>query len=67
MRMKEMNKEVADHFTSAVQTADCAELFALDKTLDRHYDAGTIETSDYRRLTIAIFEKLCKFDCLSPK
>ena len=65
MKTTHKNKEVFDHFTSAVKTAGPAELETLDKKLDRHYNAGTLETSDYRRLTLAIFERLCKFDCLT--
>ena len=65
MKIIHINKDVKKYFTNAVETAGLAELEALDKKLDRHYNAGTIETSDYRTLTIAIFEKLCKFDCLT--
>jgi len=65
MKTTHRNREVVKHFTNAVKKAGPAELETLDKKLDRHYKAGTIETSDYRTLTLAIFEELCKFDCLT--
>jgi hypothetical protein len=65
MKIPYTNEEVKEYFTNAIKTAGLSELEALDKKLDRHYNAGTIKASDYRSLTFAIFEEICRFDCLT--
>lgn len=61
----ETQKETSRHFTQAINKAGLAELHAIDKRLDRHYNAGTLAQSDYGRLTVKVMEELARFDCIA--
>jgi hypothetical protein len=61
----ETQKEVSKILTQKVNAAGLAELEALDKKIDRHFNAGTLHISDYKRLTVKVMQEIARFDCLA--
>ena len=57
-------REVARHFRRKIRLAGLAELEAIDRKLQRHYNAGTLSVEDYRALSIKPMEEISKFDCI---
>ena len=67
MSIKDIQKETSKHFTSAIRSAGLAELHAIDKKLDRHYNAGTLTQSDYARHTVRVMEQMAKYECIQSE
>ncbi len=63
MKTKTQN-EVSKHFTDRINKAGLAELEAIAKSIERHYNAGTLTVSDFARLDVRVMEQIARFDCL---
>lgn len=61
---KQTQIETAKYFTDKINKAGLAELYVLEKRLERHYNAGTLTVSSFARLDARAMEEIARFDCL---
>jgi len=47
---KQIQKETAKHFEEQVSKAGLSELYALEKRIERHFNAGTLSVKDFATL-----------------
>jgi len=60
------NSDTYKAFQERIDCAGYAELKALEKRVDLHYELGTLTVSEYRKLDTRIFKEVARFDCLTP-
>lgn len=65
--LKETQKDVARHYARKIDLAGLAELEAIDKKIERHYQNGTLSAEDYGKLCVRTMEEICRFDCLKQE
>tara|TARA_R110000803_G_scaffold43061_6_gene92194 strand:- start:12677 stop:12955 length:279 start_codon:yes stop_codon:yes gene_type:complete len=59
---KQIQSETAKHFKEQVSLAGLAELYALEKKIDRHFNAGTLSVKDFATLDESIVYAISRFD-----
>jgi len=52
---KKIQSETAKHFKEQVSLAGLAELYALEKRIERHFNAGTLSVKDFATLADQLF------------
>ena len=52
---KQIQNETARHFEEQVSLAGLAELYALEKRIERHFNAGTLSVKDFATLADQLF------------
>ena len=59
---KKIQSETAKHFKEQVSLAGLAELYALEKRIERHFNAGTLSVKDFATLDDSIVYEISRFD-----
>ena len=62
--IKELQLEVYQHYSKAIDQAGLAELHAIEKKIARHYDNGTLSAEQFQRLDLRVFEGLAIGDVI---
>jgi len=60
----QLETETFMHLLEKVQTAGLSELYALEKRIDRHFNAGTLSPEGFSTLDVLIMEEIARFDCI---
>lgn len=60
--LKQTQKDVAKHYARKIDLAGLAELHAIEKKIERHYQNGTLSTSDFGKLDVKVMEEIARFD-----
>lgn len=55
---KHVQKEVCDILRKRIKGAGLAQLYALEKKIDRHYNNGTLSAKQYGDLDVLIMQKI---------
>jgi hypothetical protein len=64
--MTKTQKQVADHYLKAIESAGLAELYAIAKKIERHYNNGTLSATDLSKLDGLVMEQIAKSTSLKP-
>ena len=62
--LKETQKDVAKHYARKIDLAGLAELEAIDKKIERHYQNCTLSAEYYGKLSVRTMEEICRFECI---
>ena len=60
----QLETETFMHLLEKVQTAGLSELYALEKRVDRHFNAGTLSPEGFSHLDVLIMKEIARFDCI---
>jgi len=58
--LRDIQTETFKHFRHAVEVAGLAELYALEKKIERHYNAQTLTQHAFSRLDVRIMERIAQ-------
>jgi len=61
----QLETETFLHLLEKVKTAGLSELHALEKRIDRHFNAGTLSPEGFSALDLLIMEEIARFDSLT--
>ena len=61
----QLETETFMHLLEKVQTAGLSELYALEKRVDRHFNAGTLSPEGFSTLDVLIMGEIARFDSLT--
>ena len=59
--LKQTQKDVAKHYARKIDLAGLAELEAIDKKIERHYNNGTLSAEDFGKLSVRTMEEICRY------
>jgi hypothetical protein len=59
---KQIQNETARHFKEQVSKAGLSELYALEKRIERHFNAGTLSVKDFATLDDSIVCAISQID-----